>query len=174
MTPNHLSQILNAQRRCTAMNHRVTVRTNRTQICNRINLILCLNLRQRLEVVNVNECAAKLTKHLLEVEVADCATITVVLDAPLACVWATLVDIDGNLSRRTLEETRRCRHLVGQKNRLVPVTREKRCPSYLQLPRGCGWNGEPRLGRVLTPADELAIPPTAAGELEIAWAAFLT
>ena len=72
------------------MDHRVTVRTNRAQVLNRINFILVLNLGKRLEMVDVNESSTTLAKDLLEIEVADGATRTVMLDALLASVWILL------------------------------------------------------------------------------------
>jgi len=62
MTLNHFSQLLNCHHFGVAVNHRVAVRANRTQIGNRVNLILSANLGQCLEMVDVNKAAAKLAK----------------------------------------------------------------------------------------------------------------
>jgi hypothetical protein len=53
------------------MNHRVAVRTNRTQICNGVYDVFLPNLSERFEVVDVNEGAADSAIDVLKIEVAD-------------------------------------------------------------------------------------------------------
>ena len=86
MTLNHFPQLLNGYNCDVAVNHRVAVRANRTQIGNRVNLILSANLEQCFEMVDVNKAAAKLAIHSLEIEAANRTSATVVLNALLACL----------------------------------------------------------------------------------------
>ena len=95
------------------MNHRVAVGANRTQISNRINLILRANIEQRFEVVNVDEPLTTLAINFLEIEIANRAMTSVVLNTFLPCDGIALVAIDRNLTRSTLEKLCRQCDFVG-------------------------------------------------------------
>ena len=115
------SQFFNAEHDSSMMNHRVAVGANRTQISNRINLILRANIGQRFEVVNVNEPLTALAINLLEIEFADLATTTVVVNAFLPCDRIALVAVDRNLTSRTLEKLCWQCDFVGFQHRLSAV-----------------------------------------------------
>ena len=113
MTLNHFPQLLNGYNCDVAVNHCVAVRANRTQIGNRVNLILSANLGQCLEMVDVNKAAAKLAIRSLEIEAANRTPATVVLNALLACLRIALVAVDGDLTGGTFKELRRSGNLIG-------------------------------------------------------------
>ena len=97
------------------MNHSVAVRADWTQVCNRVEAILMAYLGKWDEVVNMNKASATHAIKRLEIEVADGTADSVMLDALLACAWATLIDADRYLSRGALKIGFGCRNLVRKR-----------------------------------------------------------
>jgi hypothetical protein len=83
-------------------------------VCNRVEAILAAYLGKWNKVVNMNKASATLAIKRREIEGADGATDSVMLDALLACAWATLIDADRYLSRGSLEIGFGCRNLIGK------------------------------------------------------------
>jgi len=93
----------------------VAVRADRSEVCNRVEAILVAYVGKWDEVVNMNKASATLAVKRPEVEVADGTADSVMLDALLACAWATLINADRYLSRGSLEIGFGCRNLVRKR-----------------------------------------------------------
>jgi hypothetical protein len=83
------------------MQHGVTVRTYRDQVLDRIYLVVLLDLRQRLKVVDMNKAGTPSTVSLFKIKSARCAGQSMVLDACLSSVPIALVSVDQNLDYRS-------------------------------------------------------------------------
>ena len=101
----------------------MAVRTDWTQVCNRIEAIPVTYLGKWNEVVNMNKSSATLAVERFEIKVADGAADSVMLDALLACVWTTFIDADRNLPRGSLEIGFRCLNFIGKRVRLTAKLR---------------------------------------------------
>ena len=75
------------------------------------------------EVMNMNKSSATLAVERFEIEVADGAADSVMLDALLACVWTTFLDGDRKLPRGSLEIDFRCLNFIGKRVRLTAKLR---------------------------------------------------
>jgi len=84
-------------------------------VCNRVEAILVAYIGKRNEMVNMNKASATLAIRRLEIELADGTADSVMLDALLACAWATLIDADRYHSRGSLEIGFGCRNLVRKR-----------------------------------------------------------
>ena len=91
--PQHPSELLDIIWRIAAVQHRVTVRTDRNQIKFRVHGIRGPQTAQRPHVVDVNEALARVAVPLLETQVANRASQTVIIDAGVARFRISLVAI---------------------------------------------------------------------------------
>jgi hypothetical protein len=76
------------------VNHRVTIRTDRHEIFDRIHLVLALNLPERDDMVYVNKVPPDFPVEFRKVERANGAPIAMVINAPLPRQWISLIGID--------------------------------------------------------------------------------
>jgi len=88
-----------------------------------VEAILATYIGKWNEMVNLDKASAMLAIKRLEIEVTDGAADSIMLDAPLACSWVTLIDADRYLSRGSLEIGLWCEDLVRKRDRLVAELR---------------------------------------------------
>ena len=93
----HSLDFFNGVRRIPAVDDGVTVGANGPQVCHRVNFILCANVRQLPQMVNVDEACVDLPVPFAEIEFADTAPRSMMSDALLPRFWITLIRIDHHL-----------------------------------------------------------------------------
>jgi hypothetical protein len=96
------------------MEHLVTIRTNRSQILRRINLVIRSNGRERNQVVNVNETRADFPVPLSKIEVAHETSGTEVHDASESCCGLPLIGVDDYSVLRAFGILSMDRYLLGE------------------------------------------------------------
>src|SRR5262249_18491077 len=100
--------------RAPEVNDRVAVGADRPQVRLRIDLILLADLRQRLDVVDVDEPLGERTIHGTEVEPADDARWPIVGDAAGPSKRVAFVGVDGDLILRPFPNRRQEVYFIGQ------------------------------------------------------------
>ena len=78
------------------MDHRMAVRTDREKVLYRIDFVLCPDLCQRLDVMNVNDPLAEGAIPLPEVEATRRAGCAVMVNAGVPCLTTALVSVHTN------------------------------------------------------------------------------
>lgn len=96
------------------MQDRVTVRTDWPQVFDRINDIRAVDLRQRAEVMDVDETFGHVPVHVTEAEPADATSRAVCVDALTARVRVALVSIHRDRTHCPLNQTARLNNLLSQ------------------------------------------------------------
>ena len=99
-----LLDILDTAASSAQMNDRVAVWAHRPQISNRVNFVLLANLREPLDVVDVDEPLGERTVRGTEAEPADNTSWPIVLDATAPSNRIALVSIDSNLASGPLNQ----------------------------------------------------------------------
>src|SRR5436190_1880887 len=94
------------------MDYRMAVRTDGPQIPDRVHLILATNLRERLQVVNMDESGPDFTVLSLEIEAAHGAARPIMGKAFISRSLVPLVGVNDNSPLRTFRERSRISDLV--------------------------------------------------------------
>jgi hypothetical protein len=84
------------------------------QVGNGIHIVIFADLRQRLEVVNVDESICELAIPCAEVEAAHRTGRSIVSDTASASDCVTLIGVDDDLANRSLNQAVGPRHFFGQ------------------------------------------------------------
>jgi len=100
-------QRLDAQHVLARVDHRMTVRADRTQVANGIDLVLFPKFGKRPQVMDMDEASASRAIHSLEVEAAGHAGAAVVLDALAPRCRIAFVTVLGDLPRLAFNVGRR-------------------------------------------------------------------
>jgi hypothetical protein len=85
------------------VNHRVAVRTYRSQILDRIDPVILAYFRQRLQMVYMDEALAYIPISMAEVDVTHFASRSEVLDTSLASSCVPLISINNHRLHRTFD-----------------------------------------------------------------------
>lgn len=88
--------VLHAKGGTRCMNHGVTIRTNRSEISNRVDDVLGANIRKRNNMVNMNESRAYCAICRFEIKTTGQAPASVVGDTEPASFGVSFVGIDSN------------------------------------------------------------------------------
>ena len=117
LTPQELPYLVDAATFAAKVNSGMAIGANWPQIGNRVHLVFLANLRQGLEVVNVDEPLCDRPIGGAEVEAAYYAGRAMVGDATSAGDWVTLIGVDDDLADGTLNHGARKHYFLGQPNR---------------------------------------------------------
>lgn len=85
------------------VNNSMAVGAHWPHIGNRVHFVLCANLRQGLDVVNVDESVGDRPIHCAELEATHRTGRPIVSNAAGASNWVTLVGVDDDPADRSLE-----------------------------------------------------------------------
>lgn len=147
------------------MQHRVTIRANRPQVIHRIDLIRLANLRQRLDMVHVDEPPSDLPVDFLEVEAADLALGPPVVDTRPARRQIPLESVDEDCHHSPLHIHLRRAHFLRRPLRveLVRTVKGSHDPNghlvaYVSRPAQARIDEGPPL---LDPIEDVDLPPAA-------------